>query len=67
MPLSYIVILFVFLISTALQAKETITWVKWKLTPEYMETGEFKGQGFLDKFLDHTIALMPEYEHEVQF
>jgi len=50
MPLSYIVILFVFLISTALQAKETITWVKWKLTPEYMETGEFKGQGFLDKF-----------------
>jgi len=67
MPFSYIVIFFVLLTSPVLQAKEKITWVKWNLTPEYMEKGEFKGQGFLDKFLDHTIALMPEYEHEVQF
>mgnify|MGYP000202667668 FL=1 len=48
-------------------AKEKILWVKWKLTPEYMETGKFEGQGFLDKFLEHTMALMPEYEHESQF
>mgnify|MGYP007132385128 CR=1 FL=1 len=48
-------------------AEESITWVKWNLTPEYIETGEFKGQGYLDQLLEHTIQLLPEYDHKVQF
>ncbi len=63
----FVFVLFVLLASSTLHSKEKITWVKWKLTPEYIETGDFKGRGYLDKFLDHTTKLMPEYEHEIQF
>jgi len=57
----------VFLLSLTAQAKEKITWVKWTLTPEYIESGDYKGQGYLDKFLDYTTSLMPEYEHQSEF
>jgi len=66
-PLIQALILLCLIYPLELFAKEKILWVKWTLTPEYMETGEFKGQGYLDNFLEHTIALMPEYEHESQF
>jgi len=57
----------VFLLAVTVQAKEKITWVKWTLTPEYIESGEYKGQGYLDKFLDYTTSLLPEYEHKSEF
>jgi len=57
----------VFFFALSVQAKEKITWVKWKLTPEYLESGDYKGQGYLDKFLDYTTSLMPEYEHQSEF
>ena len=69
MILRFLIVVFsaVILFAFTVQAKEKITWVKWTLTPEYIESGEYKGQGYLDKFLDYTIALMPEYEHQSEF
>jgi len=66
-PKLLIVLLYMAFTSTTSFAKESITWVKWTLTPEYIETGEFKGLGYLDQLLEHTIQLLPEYDHKVQF
>jgi uncharacterized protein (TIGR02285 family) len=67
MPFLMVIFCSAFLFTLTAQAKEKITWVKWTLTPEYIEKGEYEGQGYLDKFLDYTTALMPEYEHESEF
>jgi len=65
--LAQVIILLSCLSPPTLLAKEKILWVKWTLTPEYMAEGAFQGLGYLDKFLEHTKALLPEYEHEMQF
>ncbi|OUR99511.1 hypothetical protein A9Q84_00390 [Halobacteriovorax marinus] len=47
--------------------KETILWVKWKLLPEYIERGEFKNEGYLDKFLNYVNSKIPEYNHKYEY
>jgi len=55
------------LVNSQAFSKEKITWAKWNLTPEYIDNGEFKDQGYLDKFLTYIQTQLPEYEHESQF
>lgn len=49
------------------QAKEKILWVKWNLQPEYIDAGPYKGQGYLDHFLEYVQDQLPEFEHESEF
>ena len=60
------VVCFVFFAQSAL-AKERIKWVKWNLVPEYIDSGKFAGEGYLDKFLDYILRLYPEYDHEIEY
>jgi len=55
------------LVNPNANAKEKITWAKWDLTPEYIGRGEYKDQGYLDKFLVYVQSQLTEYEHENQF
>lgn len=48
-------------------AKEQVLWVKWALTPEYIQEGEFADQGYVDKMLSYVQAGLPEYDHQVQY
>ncbi len=48
-------------------AKEEILWVKWNLVPEYIESGKYQGQGYLDKFLRDVQQRFPEYNHREEF
>ena len=56
-----------YLVNPNASAKEKITWAKWKLTPEYIGHGEYKDQGYLDKFLVFVQSQLTEYKHESQF
>jgi len=56
-----------YLVNPNANAKEKITWAKWELTPEYIGHGEYKDQGYLDKFLVYVQSQLSEYEHENQF
>jgi len=56
-----------YLVTPNASAKEKITWAKWELTPEYIGHGEYKDQGYLDKFLAYVQSQLTEYEHENQF
>jgi len=59
--------LIVLISSPLTHSKETITWVKWKLAPEYIDIGEYAGKGYLDKFLVYVTERMPEYDHDIKF
>lgn len=47
--------------------KEEILWVKWTLVPEYIQSGKFKDQGYLDHFLRYVQQQLPEYQHKSEF
>jgi len=47
--------------------KPPVHWLIWRLTPEFIETGEFAGKGYADKFLKFFIKNLPGYEHHKQW
>ncbi len=46
-------------------AKETIKWLTWEQSPEFVQNGQFAGQGYADKALKFFIENLPEYNHEI--
>jgi uncharacterized protein (TIGR02285 family) len=48
------------------QAQDNIIyWQTYDSAPGFIQSGEFKGQGFVQKVLAQTIAKMPDYQHEM--
>jgi len=53
------------LFSTATWAGEHITWLHPEFPPSYIESGEFAGQGYLDRQLAVLQAKLPGFTHSV--
>lgn len=60
-------ILFCLLFQTPVYGKEKIRWLVWELTPEFIKTGPFAGQGYADKFLKFFKQNLQRYDHEIHW
>ena len=55
--------LLLFLLITSLFSKDTITWMKWDLPPNFIVKGELKGTGYQDFRLKMLQKRLPQYNH----
>lgn len=53
------------LLSAAARAGEHVTWLHPEFPPSYIESGEFAGQGYLDRQLAVLQAKLPGFTHSV--
>ncbi|MDV7341170.1 hypothetical protein RYZ26_16300 [Terasakiella sp. A23] len=65
--LKQLVFLGCFLVSLPALATEKITWLIWDLPPEFVRTGPLQNQGYADKFLQHFMEWLPDYDHHIQY
>lgn len=62
----YLFFLFCINLPVTADEKPPIYWLIWELHPEYILDGQYKGQGYADKFLQYFQANLPEYEHKIK-
>lgn len=64
----YLVFLpFIFITTTPALAKEVIFWQTEHRPPGLIQTGEYSGQGYIQKSLKLITQKLPEYEHHMVF
>lgn len=59
-------IIIIFLFCTSVFSKETIVWMIWDLPPNFILSGEQKGQGYQGLRLKMVQKRLPQYHHESQ-
>ena len=47
------------------QEKETIRWLGWEQSPNFITEGEFKGQGIGDSLTKTIQQALPQYDHQL--
>lgn len=60
--------IFVILLASECLAKQTngvIRWQTYDTAPNFILSGEYKGQGFVEQLLEMLIEQMPEYTHQM--
>ncbi len=63
--LSYVTFGFlIFSVSAFAQEKETIRWLGWEQKPNFIPSGEFKGQGLGDSLTETLQLALPQYHHK---
>lgn len=65
MSIRWLLMALVMLLTTTIQARETIYWVQYDMRPFYIRDGQFAGQG-INEIADQMIRdELPEYDHKI--